>query len=150
MRLQRRVYTSNWARDGVRENTAGKTAIYMGPPNVYAGMWKSIPQRQRKDKWFFNPIFLFFYLNYLFILLYNIVLVLPYIDLNPPWVYVCFPSWTPLPTPYPIPLGHPSAPASSILYHASNLDWPSFNFVKVFIEKILASLHLSVHQIFCI
>ena len=39
--------------------------------------------------------------NYLFILLYNIVLVLPYIDLNPPWVYMCFPSWTPLPPPSP-------------------------------------------------
>ena len=25
---------------------------------------------------------------YLFILLYNIILVLPYIDLNPPWVYI--------------------------------------------------------------
>ena len=25
--------------------------------------------------------------------------------------------------PHPIPLGHPSAPAPSILYHASNLDW---------------------------
>ena len=25
--------------------------------------------------------------------------------------------------PYPIPLGHPSAPASSTLSHASNLDW---------------------------
>jgi len=25
--------------------------------------------------------------------------------------------------PYPIPLNHPSAPAPSILYHASNLDW---------------------------
>ena len=25
--------------------------------------------------------------------------------------------------PYTIPLGHPSAPAPSILYHASNLDW---------------------------
>ena len=24
---------------------------------------------------------------------------------------------------HPIPLGHPSAPAPSILYHASNLDW---------------------------
>ena len=34
---------------------------------------------------------LFFFLNYLFILLYNIVLVLPYIDLNP-WVYLCSPS----------------------------------------------------------
>ena len=38
---------------------------------------------------------------------YNIVLVLPYIDMNPPWVYMCSPSWTPshLP-PHPIPLGH--------------------------------------------
>ena len=26
-------------------------------------------------------------------------------------------------TPHPIPLGHPSAPAPSILYHALNLDW---------------------------
>ena len=25
--------------------------------------------------------------------------------------------------PHPIPQGHPSAPAPSILYHASNLDW---------------------------
>ena len=25
--------------------------------------------------------------------------------------------------PHPIPLGHPSAPAMSTLYHASNLDW---------------------------
>ena len=34
------------------------------------------------------------------------------------------PSWTPLPLPpHTIPLGHPSAPALSILYHASNLDW---------------------------
>ena len=61
---------------------------------------------------------------YLFILLYNIVFVLPYIDMNLPWVYMCSPSWTPshLP-PHPIPLGHPSAPAPSALYHASNLDW---------------------------
>ena len=26
-------------------------------------------------------------------------------------------------SPHPIPLGHPSAPAPSTLYHASNLDW---------------------------
>ena len=55
-----------------------------------------------------------FFKNYLFILLYNIVLVLPYIDLNPPWVYMCSPSWTPsqLP-PHPIPLSHPNAPAQA-------------------------------------
>ena len=34
-----------------------------------------------------------------FILLYNIVLVLPYIDMNPPRVYMSSQSWTPLPPP---------------------------------------------------
>ena len=34
-----------------------------------------------------------------FHLLYNIVLVLPYINMNPPQVYMCSPSWTPLPPP---------------------------------------------------
>ena len=35
------------------------------------------------------------------ILLYNTVLVLPYIDMNPPWVYMSSPSWNPLPPPTP-------------------------------------------------
>ena len=57
-------------------------------------------------------------------MLYNVVLVLPYINMNPPWVYTCSPSWNPLPPPSPsIPLGHPSAPARSTLYHGLNLDW---------------------------
>ena len=38
-------------------------------------------------------------------LLDNIVLVLPYIDMNPPWVYMCSPSRTPLP---PLSPSHPS------------------------------------------
>ena len=44
--------------------------------------------------------------------------------MNSPQVDMCSPSWTPshLP-PHTISLGHPSAPAPSILYHASNLDW---------------------------
>ena len=60
-----------------------------------------------------------------FSLLYNIVLVFPYINMHPPWVYTCSQSWTPphhVP-PHTIPLGHPSAPAPSFLYPASNLDW---------------------------
>ena len=32
---------------------------------------------------------------------YNIILVLPYIDRNLPWVYMRSPSWTPLPPPSP-------------------------------------------------
>ena len=62
----------------------------------------------------FGPIscvyffFFFFNLNYLFILLYNVVLVLPHIDLNLPWVNMCSPSWTLLPVPTP---SHPSGPS---------------------------------------
>ena len=44
-----------------------------------------------------HVIYLFFLL-----LLYNIVLILPYINMNLPWVYMCSQSWTPLlpPSPY--------------------------------------------------
>ena len=41
--------------------------------------------------------FLFIYL----FLLYNIVLVLPYINMHLPRVYMCSSSWTPLPPPSP-------------------------------------------------
>ena len=61
----------------------------------------------------------------LFILLYNIILVLLYNDLNPPW-YTCVPH----PEPPSHLLPHPSHPSGSSqctslkhLYHASNLDW---------------------------
>ena len=40
-----------------------------------------------------------------FFLLYNIILVLPYINMHLPQVYTCSPSWTPLPSPSPY---HPS------------------------------------------
>ena len=63
-----------------------------------------------------------FFSRFYFILLYNTVLVLPYININPPRVYTCSQSWTQLP-PHTISLGHPSAPAPSILYATSNLDW---------------------------
>ena len=49
--------------------------------------------------------FFFFFLKFYFILLYNTELVLPYINMNPPWVYTCSQSWTPLPPPSPY---HPS------------------------------------------
>ena len=42
-------------------------------------------------------LFFFFY----FILLYRTVLVLPYIDMNPPQVYMRSQTWTPLPPPSP-------------------------------------------------
>ena len=63
--------------------------------------------------------------------LYNIVLVLPYINMNPPQIYMCFPSWTLLPL-RTSPLGRPSAPAPSIQYHASNLDWRLISFMILY------------------
>ena len=51
--------------------------------------------------YFFYTLNFYFY----FILLYNTVLVLPYIDMNAPWVYMCSQTWTPLPPPSP---QHPS------------------------------------------
>ena len=67
----------------------------------------------------FPSIRVFFFFNFIF-KLYIIVLVLPYTDMNHPWIYMCTPSWTTqhLPT-YPIPQGHPTAPAPSTLSHAS-------------------------------
>ena len=45
--------------------------------------------------------FYFFYFYFYFILLYNTVLVLPYIDMNPPRVYMYSSSWTTLPSSSP-------------------------------------------------
>ena len=45
------------------------------------------------------------FLFYFIFKLYNIVLVLPYIKMNPPQAYMCSPSWTLLPRPSPY---HPS------------------------------------------
>ena len=53
----------------------------------------------------FFLFFPFFKINFFFFLLYNIVLVLPYINMNLPQVYTCSPSQTPLP---PTSLYHPS------------------------------------------
>ena len=60
------------------------------------------------------PGFLFFIIFYfLFILLYNTVLVLPYTDMNQPWVYMSSQSWTHFPPLWIISLDHPRAPAPS-------------------------------------
>ena len=57
--------------------------------------------------YFHSPFLSFFFLKFYFIFnLYNIVLVLPNIEMNPPQVYMCSPSWTHLPPPSPYhPLG---------------------------------------------
>ena len=55
--------------------------------------------------WYTESFYLFIFSVLFMYLLYNIALVLPYISMNPPWVYMCSPSWTPLPPPS---ASHPS------------------------------------------
>ena len=69
-----------------------------------------INKTYNKLKFYLCVCFLFFFNINLFILigsklLHNIVLVLPYINMNLPQVYTCSQSWTPLPPPSPY---HPS------------------------------------------
>ena len=56
-----------------------------------------------------NLRLLFFNFYFYFILLYNTVSVLPYIDMNPPRVYMSSQSWTHLPPPTPYHLSGSSA-----------------------------------------
>ena len=44
-------------------------------------------------------------IDYILFFFFNVVLVLPYISMNPPQVYTCSQSWTPLPPLFPY---HPS------------------------------------------
>ena len=60
-------------------------------------------------------------------------LFLPYIDMNQPQVYMCPPAQSPLLSPpNSIPLGCPSAPALSALFHALNLDWCSISHMVIY------------------
>ena len=78
---------------------------------------------------------------YYYYLLYNIVLVLPHINMNPPRVYTCSQSRTPLPPVPPlthtIPPSHPSAPAPSILHPASNLDLRFVSYMILYVFQFI-------------
>ena len=83
----------------------------------------------------FGDYFFFFLTFYFyFILLSNTVLVLPYIDMNPPRVYMRSQTWTPLPLPSPQhPSGSSRAPAPSMLYPASDIDWRFDSYTIVYL-----------------
>ena len=66
--------------------------------------------------------------------MYNIVVVLPFIDMNQPLGYMCSPHPEPpshLP-PHPIPLGCPTGLALRVLFHTSNLDWSSISHMVIY------------------
>ena len=87
---------------------------YWTPPGNFVGVEQGsqicvsikLPGDVRTQGSAVNWFFIFKIFIYLFIfLLYNIVSVLPYINMHLPRVYTRSPFWTPLPPPY---LSHPS------------------------------------------
>ena len=65
--------------------------------------------------------------------LYNIVLVLPNIEMNPPQVYLCSPSWTLLPPPSP----YPSSGSSQCTSPKHPVSWIEPGLVTRFIHDII-------------
>ena len=80
-------------------------------------------------------LFLNFY--FYFILLYNTVLVLPYIDMNPPRAYMSSQTWTPLPPPTPYHLSG-SSPCTSSKHLVSCIEH------RLAIRFLHDSIHVSM------
>ena len=58
---------------------------------------------------------------------------LPYIDMNQPWIYMCSPSWSPLPPPsISHPFGSSQCTSPEHLSHASNLGWWSVSHLIIY------------------
>jgi len=49
--------------------------------------------------------------------------------------------------PHPIPLGHPSAPSPSTLYHASNLDWEKIIANKAMDKELISKIYKELLQL---
>ena len=81
--------------------------------------------------------FFFFNFYFYFILLYNTVLVLPYIDMNQPRVYMTSQSWTLLPSPTPYHLSE-SSPCTSPSHPVSCIEH------RLVIHFLHDSIHVSV------
>ena len=52
--------------------------------------------------------------------------------------------------PYPIPLGHPSASAPSILHHASNLDRRSVSHMVIYVFQCYSLKSSHLHALECV
>ena len=81
--------------------------------------------------------FVFKNFYFYFILLYNTALVLPYIDMNPPQVYMSSQSWTPLPSPTPYHLSG-SSPCTSPKHPVSCIEY------RLAIRFLRDSIHVSM------
>ena len=79
--------TKSWAR---LSDWTTNISEFLKPSSTALNLLLSVSNVLKVQLFFFN---FYFY----FILLYNTVLVLPYIDMNPPQVYMSSQPWAPLP-----------------------------------------------------
>ena len=91
-------------------------------------------RKEKKKLW--KILFFNFFKFYFIFKFYNIVLVCQISK----WIhhrYTCVPHSEPfsLLPPHTVPLGCPSAPAPSIQYHASNLDWWLVPYMILYVFK---------------
>ena len=100
--------------------------------------------------YFLNFIIIFFLVVCIYILFYSLTLqyciVLPYINMNPPQVYTCSPSWTLLP-----PAGALRRPRG-MAYWFSNTLRPNLYGKEILITKEIFSIekvsHLSIYLVY--
>ena len=90
---------------------------------------------------FFNLSFIYFYFTILYWFCHTLIWI--------PHGCTCVshpepPSYLPPPA---IPLGHPSAPALSILYHASNLDWRFVSHVIIYMFQCHSPMSSRPHPL---
>ena len=85
--------------------------------------------------------FYFIFFNFYFILFFNFIILYWFYHISK-WIrhrYTCVPHPEPssLLPPNTIPLGRPSAPAPSIQYHVSNLDWRLVSYMILYMFQYL-------------
>ena len=76
-----------------------------------------------------NSFFFLIFISWRLITLQYCSVFLPYIDMNQPWIYMCSPSWSPLPLP---PFGSSQCTSPEHLSHASNLGWRSVSHLIIY------------------
>jgi len=88
-------------------------------------------------------LFIFIYLFFNFTILYWFCRISKWIHHR----YTCVPHPEPssLLPPRTIPLGHPSAPAPSIQYRASNLDWQLVSYMILYISYHIWYYHIIIY-----
>ena len=120
------------------------SCLSRGLSKISKWVWPRLPANScfpvgSQSVWNFAWVLFFFFLRFiLFYFFLNFTILYWFCQISK-WIshrYTCVPHPEPsslLPPHTIIPLGHPSAPAPSIQYHASNLDWRLIPYMTLYV-----------------